>query len=46
MVIDYWGRIRGQLNKGSGVVLIEPDLEAQRALRQRFPVLSHRRLLM
>lgn len=46
MVIDYWGQIRGQLNKGSGVVLIEPDLDAQRALRQRFPVLSHRRLLM
>lgn len=46
MVIDYWGRIRGQLNKGAGVVLIEPDLEAQRALRQQFPVLSHRRLLV
>jgi nitrilase len=46
MVIDYWGRIRGQLNKGSGVVLLEVDLEAQAAMRQRFPVLSHRRLLM
>lgn len=45
MVVDYWGRVRGQLNKGSGIVLLEPDLPAQRVMRQRFPVLSHRRLV-
>ncbi len=45
MVVDYWGRVRGQLNKGSGIVLLEPDLPAQRVMRQRFPVLGHRRLV-
>lgn len=45
MVVDYWGRVRGQLNKGSGIVLLDPDLPAQRVMRQRFPVLSHRRLV-
>ncbi|MGB0847159.1 MAG: carbon-nitrogen hydrolase family protein [Thiolinea sp.] len=42
MVIDYWGRVRGQLNKGAGVVMMEPDLEALRATRSSFPVLEHR----
>ena len=45
MVVDYWGRVRGQLNKGSGIVLLDPDLPAQRVMRQRFPVLGHRRLV-
>ncbi len=44
MVIDYWGRVRGELNKGAGMVMLEPDLQAQRATRQSFPVLEHRRL--
>ena len=43
MVIDYWGQVRGRLNKGAGMVLLEPDLKAQQAARKTFPVLSHRR---
>ena len=42
MVVDYWGRVRGQLDKGAGVVVIDPDLEALRATRKSFPVLEHR----
>ena len=42
MVVDYWGRVRGQLDKGAGVVMVEPDLEALRATRKSFPVLEHR----
>lgn len=44
MIIDYWGQVRCQLSKGSGMVLHEPDLAALRAMRQQFPVLHHRRL--
>ncbi len=42
MVIDYWGRVRGQLDKGAGVVMLEPDLETLAATRHSFPVLDHR----
>lgn len=41
MVIDYWGRIRGQLNKGAGVTSLEIDLDELRATRKTFPVLEH-----
>lgn len=44
MVIDYWGQIRGQLDRGAGIVMLDIDLEAQRKTREHFPVLSHRRL--
>lgn len=42
MVIDYWGRVRGERDKGAGVVLAELDLEALEQTRKTFPVLSHR----
>ncbi|MEZ5537471.1 MAG: carbon-nitrogen hydrolase family protein [Thiolinea sp.] len=42
MVIDYWGRIRGQLNKGAGITLMNIDLDELRATRKNFPVLEHR----
>lgn len=41
MVIDYWGRIRGQLNKGAGITLMDIDLDELRATRKSFPVLEH-----
>ncbi len=41
MVIDYWGRIRGQLNKGAGITAIEIDLDELRTTRTNFPVLEH-----
>ena len=44
MVIDHWGQIRGQLAKGSGVVVVEPDLATLHSTRHSFPVLAHTRL--
>lgn len=45
MVIDYWGRIRGQLNKGAGITLMDIDLDELHATRKNFPVLEHQVLL-
>ena len=42
MIVDYWGRVRGVLEKGAGVVLADIDLEALEQTRKTFPVLSHR----
>lgn len=42
MIVDYWGRVRGERDKGAGVVLAELDLEALEQTRKTFPVLSHR----
>lgn len=42
MIIDYWGRVRCELDKGAGVVVAEIDLDAQEQTRKTFPVLSHR----
>ena len=44
MIIDPWGDILGELDKGSGVVCADIDLERARTLRQSFPALQHRRL--
>lgn len=41
MVIDYWGRIRGQLNKGAGITLMDIDSDELHATRKNFPVLEH-----
>ncbi|MEZ5448646.1 MAG: hypothetical protein R3E89_06465 [Thiolinea sp.] len=40
MVIDYWGRIRGQLDKEAGVVLMDVDLGRLQATATA-PVLEH-----
>lgn len=44
MIVDHWGQVIDKKKRGSGVVLATVDLEAQASTRQRFPVLSHRRL--
>lgn len=44
LIVDAWGRTLAELPMGSGVIVAEIDLDAQNALRQRFPVLHHRRL--
>jgi nitrilase len=43
MIVDHWGRVRDVLEKGTGVVMADIDLEAQEQTRKTFPVLSHRR---
>ena len=44
MVIDYWGKVVDVATKGSKVIMIDVNLDAQRKVRKNFPVLKHRRL--
>lgn len=44
MIVDPWGRILAQVDKGEGFASAEIDLEALHALRAKMPVQSHRRL--
>ena len=44
MIVDPWGKVLAELDSGDGVVDAVVDPDAQVALRQEFPVLSHRRL--
>ncbi|MCQ4145048.1 carbon-nitrogen hydrolase family protein [Vogesella sp. AC12] len=42
LIIDPWGRIVAQLDKGEGVVIAEIDPEIINSVRTRLPALSHR----
>ena len=42
MVVTYRGRVHDVLEKGSGVVQVEPNLQEQANVRKNFPVLKHR----
>ncbi|MBB1607814.1 MULTISPECIES: carbon-nitrogen hydrolase family protein [unclassified Pseudomonas] len=42
-IVDPWGRILAERDKGEAVLLAERDSEEQTALRQRMPVIRHRR---
>lgn len=42
MIVDYWGRVRGVQERGTGVVVAEIDLTSLEKTRKTFPVLSHR----
>ena len=44
LIVDAWGRVLAQGDDQPGVVIADWDRDQQRALRQRFPVLDHRRL--
>lgn len=44
MLVDPWGKVLAQLDKGEGVVIADVNLEQQRKLREEMPVLEHRRL--
>ena len=43
-IIDPWGQVLGQHKHGWGLALATIDRAQQNELRQRFPVLHHRRL--
>lgn len=43
VIIGPWGEVLAQCTDVPGVAVAELDLAAQHALRQRFPVLAHRR---
>lgn len=42
-IVDPWGRILAERDKGEAVLLAERDSEEQAAVRQRMPVVRHRR---
>jgi nitrilase len=42
-IFSPWGELLGMLDSGVGIVTAEIDLERQRELRSKFPVLAHRR---
>ncbi len=44
MIVDPWGRIVAQVDKGEGFACAQIDLEALHELRAKMPVQSHRRL--
>lgn len=44
MSIDYLGQVQKRKVKGTGIVMMTVDLEAQRKTRQSFPVLQHAKL--
>jgi len=44
MIIDPWGRVLSELDKGEGVVMADLDMDALHDLRRRMPVSSHRRM--
>lgn len=45
MIIDPWGDILAQLDKGPGVVSADIDLDKVEQLRRKFPALKHRTLI-
>lgn len=43
MIVSPWGDLLGMLETGVGIATAEIDLDRQRELRNKFPVLAHRR---
>jgi nitrilase len=43
MIVDPWGAVVDQHDKGAGLAEAVIDPERQRDIRRRFPVLEHRR---
>ena len=42
-IVDPWGQVLGELPQGPGVVLAERNATEQAAIRQRMPVVRHKR---
>ncbi len=45
MIVDPWGDILAELDLGPGVIVVDLDMMRLRQIRERFPVLEHRRQL-
>ena len=43
MIVDPWGTVLGRLNEGTGLVIVDIDLNRQAKIRADFPSLKHRR---
>lgn len=46
MIVDPWGRVLAQKDKGAGVVLADINMEYLKEIRARMPVAKHQRLRM
>ena len=44
MIVDPWGRVLDVLPRGEGIVIADLDRAAQEDIRQRMPVVRHRRI--
>ena len=44
MIVDPWGAVLARIDEGVGVAVADIDLDNLRAIRQRFPALTHRRI--
>jgi nitrilase len=42
MIIDPWGRVLAEIDKGEGVILAEIDPTLIQSVRTRLPALAHR----
>ena len=44
LLLDPWGNVLDEVKSGAGYAIADLDLNQQKKLRERFPVLSHRQL--
>jgi nitrilase len=44
LVCDPWGNVLDEIDSGSGYAIADINLDQQKIMRERFPVLNHRRL--
>jgi deaminated glutathione amidase len=44
MIIDPWGKILAHLSSGEGAITADIDLTLLKAIREKFPVLQHKKL--
>ncbi len=46
LIVDPWGNVLDEVNSGSGYAIANLDLQQQHNIRERFPVLSHRKFFV
>lgn len=44
LIVDPWGKVLAEVDRGEGFALAKIDSEVTRAVRQKLPALTHRRL--
>ena len=46
LICDPWGKVLDEIDSGSGYAIASINLQQQKAIRERFPVLSHRKFFV
>lgn len=44
LIVDPWGKVIDEIESGSGYAIADINLSQQQQIRERFPVLSHRKI--